>query len=207
MRINFSHATYDEANLRVKNLRACKGNGFLLGGAKFNLRSVMLDTQGPEIRTGSFSGAVKEVECEIGDTLIFTNNASDMKNQTPDGSVKKIWVSYKALAQTVKKDSVILLDDGAIEVIVFDVVQQGINGPEVHGRVCNNGTLGNKKGVNLPGCLITLPAMSDKDREDIRWGVENDIDFIAASFTRKAQDVFEIRDYVSTLMEKVGGHP
>jgi len=93
-----------------------------------------------------------------------------------------------------------LLDDGAIELAVVSK-----KGNEISCRVVNSGTLGNKKGVNMPGTTVALPAMSDKDREDIRWGIKNDIDFIAASFVRKAQDVKDIRSYVATLMNEF--HP
>jgi pyruvate kinase len=92
------------------------------------------------------------------------------------------------------------LDDGAIELQVISVEKGKINCVAL-----NKGTLGNKKGVNIPGESVLLPAMSEKDKLDILWGVKNDIDFIAASFTRKASDIKEIRNYVASLMSKY--HP
>jgi pyruvate kinase len=97
-----------------------------------------------------------------------------------------------------------LLDDGAIEVIV-----EKADGLKLHCRVANSGTLGNKKGVNMPGTKVLLPAISDKDKADLRWGVTNDVDCIAASFIRKASDVTEIRDFLRPIVKDVHGegHP
>lgn len=200
MRLNFSHATYDEANLRMKNLKVCRGvHNYSVGGS-FNLRAVMLDTQGPEIRTGSFADG-KKVQMEIGKMLTLTNDEKVRNNQLID----KIWISYKKLFDQVTKDTQILLDDGAIELRVESKTGLSAEDGEVICRIMNSGALGNKKGVNLPGQTIDLPAMCEKDKEDIRWGVENDIDFIAASFTRKAQDVIDIRNFVTSLMNRY--HP
>ena len=200
MRINFSHATYEEADLRVKNLRLSPGkhDGY---GTIANLRAVLLDTQGPEIRTGMFAD-VKEVDLKIGQTIVLTTNDAIKEKQTID----RVWISYKQLVDTVKVGSVILLDDGAIEV---KVEKKDAAAGEITCTVVNSGALGNKKGVNMPGLSVELPAMSEKDREDIHWGIKNDIDYIAASFTRKASDVQEIKDYVSELMAKYHpkGHP
>jgi pyruvate kinase len=97
----------------------------------------------------------------------------------------------------------LLLDDGAIELSVRSVGGAGPGG-EVECVVVNSGGLGGKKGVNLPGIPVSLPPMSDKDKLDIAWGVRNDIDFIAASFTRKAADVREIREYAASLVQGAG---
>ena len=200
MRINFSHATYDEADLRVKNLRLSPG---LHDGDDrvTNLRAVLLDTQGPEIRTGMFAD-VKEVDLKSGQKVVLSTNDALKDKQTAD----KVWISYKKLMDTVKVGSLILLDDGAIEV---KVESKDAAAGEIVCTVMNSGALGNKKGVNMPGLSVELPAMSEKDKEDIHWGVKNDIDYIAASFTRKASDVQEIKDYVATLMDKYHpkGHP
>ena len=196
MRINFSHATYDEANLRVTNLKKSGGLHLLASQQPFNLRSVMLDTQGPEIRTGSFPEGKEGTNLEAGSTVVLTTDASFRKSQTAE----KVWVSYDQLVDTVKEDTAILLDDGAIELRVTSK-----SGNDVVCRVVNTGSLGNKKGVNLPGVSVALPAMSEKDKQDIIWGIKNDIDYIAASFVRKPSDVTEIKDFVASLMEKY--HP
>ena len=191
MRINFSHATYEEADLRTTNLRKYAS----AKGSNENLNSIMLDTQGPEIRTGSFKD-VKEVVIETGNKITLTIDEHYKTNQ----SANTIWISYDLLSQTVKEGSSILLDDGAIELQVT-TVEKG----KITCVALNKGTLGNKKGVNIPGESVQLPAMSDKDKTDINWGIKNDIDFIAASFTRKASDIKEIRNYVASLMSQY--HP
>eukprot|EP00598_Pedospumella_elongata_P003117 CAMPEP_0184966804 /NCGR_PEP_ID=MMETSP1098-20130426/370_1 /TAXON_ID=89044 /ORGANISM="Spumella elongata, Strain CCAP 955/1" /LENGTH=518 /DNA_ID=CAMNT_0027488147 /DNA_START=100 /DNA_END=1656 /DNA_ORIENTATION=+ len=199
MRINFSHATYEEADLRVGNLKKCFGvnhaDGKLVNG-QANMRAVMLDTQGPEIRTGSFGGSTKEVELFIGQQITLTNDPAVRTNQTAD----RIWISYQKLQSTVTAGSRILLDDGAVEV---EVLSKGTQHGEIVCKVNNQGVLGNKKGVNMPGLAVELPAMCDKDKVDIRWGIQNDIDYIAASFVRKASDVTEIREYTAQLMKEL----
>jgi pyruvate kinase len=125
---------------------------------------------------------------------------------TTDESVRQqqtsshIWISYRKLYDTVPLGSSILLDDGIVE---LKVESKGSNGTEVTCRVMNTGVVGNKKGVNMPGLPVELPAMSDKDKLDIRWGIQNNIDYIAASFVRKASDVTEIRDYCRELIREL----
>lgn len=194
MRINFSHATYEEADLRATNIKLCQGLSMQYRGLATNMRAVMLDTQGPEIRTGSFAGGVKEVQLKTGDKITLTTSAEYQNKQ--DSSL--IWISYDRIHENVKKGTTVLIDDGAIAVEVesVDAAQKKISG-----RVANSGSLGNKKGVNLPGTKVLLPAISDKDKEDLRWGVKNDVDFIAASFIRKAQDIHDIRNFLTPLMQ------
>jgi pyruvate kinase len=200
MRINFSHATYEEADLRIKNLslapglnnRSSKGKESTL----MNVRAVMLDTQGPEIRTGEFPKGTKSVELETGKEITFTLDEAHRFNQTKD----LIWVSYKKLLKTVKEGSIVLLDDGAVQVQITEINEDT---QSIKGIIQNTGMLGNRKGLNLPGLPVDLPAMSEKDKEDIRWGIHNDIDYIAASFVRKAADVVEIRNYVSALVREI----
>ena len=111
MRINFSHATYEEADLRMKNLALSPG----LTSKNFNLRAVMLDTQGPEIRTGSF-GTDGKVELVKGDNVTLTTDESFRHTQTKD----KLWISYPQLMETLSIGSVVLLDDGAVELSVLE---------------------------------------------------------------------------------------
>lgn len=138
MRINFSHATYEEADLRVTNLRKCKSIGQKSFTADDNLRGVMLDTQGPEIRTGSFASGVKEVELTKGNKVVLTTDPNMRNNQSAD----TVWVSYQSLLETVSCGDMILLDDGAIELKVED--KSGAN--SITCTVQNTGVLGNKKG-------------------------------------------------------------
>lgn len=191
MRINFSHATYEEADLRVKNLRKSKG----ITNKDYNLRAIMLDTQGPEIRTGSWDGGARRIELEMGKKILLSTDTANRSIQTKD----KLFITYQDLKNSVTRDSVILLDDGAIELRVEEVKNNG----EIACRIMNNGTLGNKKGVNIPGAKITLPALSEKDKEDLRWGVKNDVDYIAASFIRKVEDIREVKNYLRLLMNEL----
>jgi pyruvate kinase len=180
MRINFSHATYEEADLRTNNLNACReaDRAPVAGsdGVLTNTRGIMLDTQGPEIRTGSFDG-VKEVDLIAGNEVSFmidyvfefphsgslqvilTTDESARKTQT----ASRIWISYNKLGETAKPSSIILLDDGAIQVEVREHLSNG----GLRCKVLNSGTLGNKKGVNMPGLKVKLPAISDKDKTDL----------------------------------------
>jgi pyruvate kinase len=157
MRINFSHATYDEAELRVRN---CILSSSPEGDRGKNLVAFMLDTQGPEIRTGSFPSGTKEVELKRGTVVTLSTDAKYRQQQ----SSERLWISYKQLLDTVRADTIILLDDGAIELRVDTVnLERG----EVTCTVQNTGMLGNKKGVNIPGGEVLLPAMSAKDEQDI----------------------------------------
>eukprot|EP01006_Ploeotia_vitrea_P020758 TRINITY_DN53055_c0_g1_i1.p1 TRINITY_DN53055_c0_g1~~TRINITY_DN53055_c0_g1_i1.p1 ORF type:complete len:579 (-),score=-8.52 TRINITY_DN53055_c0_g1_i1:27-1763(-) len=205
MRINFSHATYEEADLRTTNLRKCVGvhqQGLGSKDAGFNLRAIMLDTQGPEIRTGSFTegidGEMAGVQMELGAIVTVSVNPEWQYKQTTD----TIFCSYTSLATTVAIDDRILLDDGAVELKVTEIHPNG-NKDDIKCSVVNAGVLGNRKGVNLPGATIDLPPMSDKDRADIKWGIQNDVDFIAASFVRKASDIRAIRKYCSQMTKDV----
>jgi pyruvate kinase len=192
MRINFSHATYEEADLRMKNLKTAKGTTQASG----NLRAVMLDTQGPEIRTGSF-GTDGKMDYLIGDVITLTTDPAMRINQTKES----IFITYDKIMETVEPGSVVLLDDGAIE---LKVEKKDEAAGTVRCTVVNSGQLGSRKGVNLPGSKVQLPAMSAKDREDIAWGIKNDIDYIAVSFVRKADDLIQIREYVASLMRENG---
>ena len=194
MRLNFSHASYEEASMRISRLRACRGMV-----AKSNMRAVMLDTQGPEIRTGRISpdeaiegtAAKPTIRLVEGDEVIVTPD----RDSTGGGlcTSNTIWVSYPSLSESVAEGSSILLDDGLIELSVKGVDSASGN---VTCRVENSGMLGERKGVNLPGSSVDLPPLTDKDRADIRYGIENDVDYIAASFVRKGEDVKAIKEYV-----------
>ena len=144
MRINFSHATYEEADLRAANIAKCSSDS---GAQESNIYSVMLDTQGPEIRTGSFDNNIKEVELISGNKVVLSVDPQLRNKQTE----LKIWISYNQLMQSVHPGTSILLDDGAIELLVEKVEMTTL---EVHCKVLNTGTLGNKKGVNIPGTFI-----------------------------------------------------
>ena len=172
-RLNFSHGSHEEHKGRmdlVKKLRE-----------ELNMpTAILLDTKGPEIRTGKFD--VPEVFLEEGQTFTIT-----MKDVI--GDKERCTVSYKGLANDVKPGDTILIDDGLVGLTVKEV-----NNDDIVCEVQNSGIVKNHKGVNVPGVKINLPALTPKDISDIEFGIEQDIDFIAASFVRKASDVLAIRE-------------
>ena len=179
-RMNFSHGSYQEHKKRIdmlKKIREETGRPVAL----------LLDTKGPEIRTGRFKNG--SVTLSAGDS--FTLVHDDIL-----GDERKVSVSYKGLYQDVKKGDRILVDDGLIELEVTEVIDK-----DIHCTVLNGGVLGDTKGINVPGVEINLPSITQQDIDDIRFGIENDVDFIAASFVRKAEDVTEIRK----ILDKYNG--
>ncbi|GMF43480.1 unnamed protein product [Phytophthora fragariaefolia] len=191
MRINFSHAEYDDALQRIKTLRSSRGV-HAESKAKVNLRAVLQDTKGPEIRTGKMLGGHK-ITLEKGKSVVLTTDPQfELK-----GTADKFYVTYPQLAQTVRVGDTVLLADGLIR-LTCTAVGQG----EITCQIDNTEEIGDRKGVNLPGLVLELPALSEKDKRDLDWGVEHDVDFIAASFIRKASDVREIRAFVDECVKK-----
>nr|AIT70013.1 pyruvate kinase [Sargassum thunbergii] len=193
MRINFSHATFEEAEKRLTNLRACKGKDAVASlGEQHNVRGVLLDTQGPEIRTGNLEGNAK-ISLEQGSTIELTTDPAyrDL------GSSSKVFVNYSGLPRAVNVGSPVLVDDGLISLRVTDVRENAV--------MCiveNSATLKSRRGVNLPGAKVDLPALSEKDKIDITYGIENDIDFVASSFVRKGDDVRSIRHFIGEVHKR-----
>jgi len=196
MRINFSHATYEEADMRVTNVRSAQGMHRNVG-YDFNLRSVMLDTKGPEIRTGILAvGGENKITLTEGAEIELTVDEQYKTTSTE----KRLFVTYQNLCQVVKPDNRILLDDGQVELVV-----ESVGSDSVKCRVMNNGRLKSRRGVNIPGIeLPGLPTMTEKDKKDLVWGVENDVDFVAASFVRKGSDVLEIRAFLEQTYQNLG---
>jgi pyruvate kinase len=172
-RLNFSHGSHEEHKRRIDNIKKVR--------EELNMPiGIMLDTKGPEIRLGDFKDGT--IEIEEGD--IFTLTTRDIV-----GDKSIVSVSYVGLPNDIEKESRILIDDGLVELKVLEI----IDGTDIKCIALNNGTLKNHKGVNVPNVKINLPAITKKDIDDILFGIENGIDFIAASFVRKASDVIEIR--------------
>jgi len=171
-RLNFSHGTYSEHQLRINNIRKASQS-------KGKPVAIMLDTRGPEIRTGKLQAG--KIKLHAGQRLILTN-------REVVGNEEEVQVSYHNLPREVEKGATILLSDGIINLMVESTTET-----DIVCKVMNPGELGEKKGVNVPGVRINLPFMSEKDREDILFGIKNKVDFIAASFVRTAEDVLEIR--------------
>lgn len=184
MRLNFSHGDYEEHGRRISNLRA------VIAKTQHNA-AILLDTKGPEIRTSKLAGG-QDVTLEAGQTFTFTTDASVI------GDNQRVAVTYAGLTSDLSVGNRVLVDDGLIAMEVLKITDT-----EIVCHVLNGGDMGENKGVNLPGVSINLPALSEKDKRDLRFGCEQGVDFVAASFIRKRSDVEEIRAY---LHQYGGGH-
>ncbi|MCT4507277.1 MAG: pyruvate kinase [Tepidibacter sp.] len=172
-RLNFSHGNHEEHGQRMDTIKELR--------EELNKPiAILLDTKGPEIRTGKFEDP--EVLLEEGQTFIIT-----MKDIL--GTKERCTVSYKELVNDIVIGDTILIDDGLVGLKV-----QEIKGEEIVCIVENAGIVKNNKGVNVPGVKINLPAITEKDKSDIEFGIKQGIDFIAASFVRKASDVMAIKE-------------
>ena len=179
-RFNFSHGNHEEHLSRLEMLRkARKEVGRPI--------AALLDTKGPEIRTGVLEGGNK-ITLQEGDEITLTT-------EEVVGTKQKIYINYEHLHEDVKPGNVILIDDGLIGLEVLSV-----NGQEIHCKVTNGGELGERKGVNVPNVPIQLPSITEKDIEDIRFGIAEEFDFIAASFVRSADAIRQIR----ALLDEAG---
>lgn len=179
-RLNFSHGDHAEHKGRVDLIKKLRDS---LGLAT----PLLLDTKGPEIRTGKLENG--EIELKEGKSFVLVN-------EEIIGTEEKCYITYKELYKDVKKGSKILINDGLVELEVVNIKNQ-----EIHCVVLNGGVIGNNKGINVPGAEIHLPPLTEQDVKDIKFAIENDFDFIAASFVRKASDVIEIRK----ILEKNNG--
>ncbi|EGO8897551.1 pyruvate kinase [Enterococcus faecalis] len=172
-RLNFSHGDYEEHGARIKNIReAVKITGKRV--------AILLDTKGPEIRTNDMENGA--ITMKIGDSVRISMTEVL-------GTNEKFSITYPELINDVNVGSHILLDDGLIDLEVTDIDRDA---NEIVTVVKNEGVLKNKKGVNVPGVSVNLPGITEKDANDIRFGIGQGIDFIAASFVRRTSDVLEI---------------
>ncbi len=181
-RINFSHGTYESHEVTIK----------LLIQAREALKMpipLILDTKGPEIRIRKFKE--EPVYLEQGKTFILTTDDIE-------GDVTRVSVTYKDLPNDLKKGARVLIDDGLIELVVTNIANK-----EIECRIINSGFLSSSKGVNIPDVYVNLPSLTQKDIEDIKFGIKMGVDYIAASFVRSASDVVKIRQ---VLEENDGMH-
>ncbi|MEK3881737.1 pyruvate kinase [Paenibacillus sp. PL2-23] len=176
-RLNFSHGDFEEHGNRIKNIGLANAE---LGTSV----AILLDTKGPEIRLGKLKE--EPIELVQGDAITLTT-------EEILGDRTRIPVTYSNLPNDLTVGSTVLIDDGLIGLTV-----EAIEGTEIHCRIVNSGPIKSKKGVNVPGVKISLPGITEKDANDIVFGIQQGVDFIAASFVRKASDVLEIRE----LLEK-----
>ncbi|WP_391202527.1 pyruvate kinase [Psychrobacillus sp. L4] len=181
-RLNFSHGNHEEHATRIQRIREVSNKlGKIVG--------ILLDTKGPEIRTHKMEN--DGIELESGQTI-------EISMVEVLGNSSRFSITYEKLIEDVQVGSTILLDDGLIELIVTKI---NTNDGVITTFVQNAGTLKNNKGVNVPGVSVQLPGITEKDSKDILFGIEQGVDFIAASFVRRAKDVLEIRE----LLEKNNG--
>lgn len=176
-RFNFSHGDYEEHKMRLDLLKGIREELDLPIAA-------LLDTKGPEIRTGSLQDG-KKVTLKEGETFVLTSDEII-------GDETKAHITYAGLAKDVTTGNRILIDDGLIELEVVEV-----KGKNIICKILNGGELGEKKGVNVPNVKIKLPALTDKDKLDIQFGIEQGFDFIAASFVRTASAIKEIKEILA----------
>ena len=178
-RLNLSHGSHDEHQKRLDLVRAAakKANKAV---------AILVDLQGPKIRLGKFSSGPHELS--RGDT--FTITTDDIA-----GTKDKVSTTYKGLPGDCKAGDAIMIDDGKVSVQVVQV-----KGNDVITKVIQPGMVSNNKGINLPGVAVSLPALSEKDIADLRWGLKAGVDFIALSFVRNAADIKDIHK----IMDEVG---
>ncbi|GMK46940.1 MULTISPECIES: pyruvate kinase [Paenibacillus] len=172
-RLNFSHGDFEEHGNRIKNI------GIANKELGTNV-AILLDTKGPEIRLGKLKE--EPIELVAGERVALTT-------EEILGDINRVPITYDNLPNDVSVGSTILIDDGLIGLTVEEV-----QGTEIICRINNSGQIKSKKGVNVPGVAISLPGITEKDANDIIFGIEMGIDFVAASFVRKASDVLEIRE-------------
>ena len=175
-RFNFSHGSHEEHKGRLDNLKAIRAE---LGKPV----AALLDTKGPEIRLKEFKNGVEMLEA--GQTFTLTT-------REVEGTKEICSITYKDLPQDVHEGGTIMLDDGLIKLRVTNVTDTDITC-----EVLNSGKIKTKKGVNVPGVHLSMPYLSQRDRDDIIFGVQQGFDFIAASFVRTAQDVYDIRNLLN----------
>ena len=177
-RFNFSHASHEEHKKRFDEFVAVRDRlGFPV--------ATMLDTKGPEVRVRKFREG--SVELKQGQTFFLTSD-------DVEGTAERCSITYAGLPNDVKKGTVILIDDGLIELSV-----ESVHGNDIVCRVLNGGKVSDNKGINVPNVRLSIPFLSERDKSDIKFGVETGFDFIAASFVRSARDILDIREFLASL--------
>ncbi len=181
VRLNFSHGTHEGHKKTIEEFRKVRDELGLPA-------AVLLDTKGPEIRTGNFVNG--EEILENGQTFVLTT-------ENIEGTKERVSVTYKDLPKEVIPGNIVLINDGKIVIKVKETTDTEVRGIVVHG-----GKISNHKGINLPNVKLNMKYISPQDKSDILFGIENDVDYIAASFVRSAKDVMEIKE----LLAENGGN-
>lgn len=179
VRMNFSHGSYEYHQSVIDNAREAEKV------QKGRQIAIALDTKGPEIRTGNTAGDI-DIPISAGTEINITTDevyatACDDKN---------MYVDYKNITKVIEKGRIIYVDDGVLAFDVIDIVDD----KTIRARARNNGKISSKKGVNLPNTDVDLPALSEKDKADLRFGVKNNVDMVFASFIRRGEDIRAIRE-------------
>lgn len=181
IRLNMSHGDYEEQMTRINMIREINEE------LKTHV-GILMDTKGPEVRTGLF---------EKGKVLLKKGNEVTITMDDIEGTSERFTVSYKGLAKDLNPKDIILLDDGYVSVRVKEIKSN-----DIICEVLNTGYLKDRRGVNVPGVTLNFEFMSEKDKSDILWACENDLDYIAASFVRNKEDLDSIYDVINTTENK-----
>jgi len=176
-RLNFSHGTHEEHKTRIDMVKKIR--------EKHDIPvAILLDTKGPEIRTGIFKNEIE---------MLNQGQEFRLIAEEVQGDASRCSTSYKNLYQDVHPGVAVLVNDGAVEMVVTN-----IEGTDVVCKVLNTGKIGSQKGMHVCGVTLRIPSITTKDVEDIIFGIQNDVDFIAASFVRKAGDIISIREVLDS---------
>ncbi|MFT3921623.1 MAG: pyruvate kinase [Myxococcales bacterium] len=180
-RLNMSHGSHKSALMIVRRIQS-------LNRSLNHPVSILLDTMGPEIRTGELK---TNIDLKVGEIFSFTV----LTNENPEE--KSVHVNYQDMVKDLKVGSKVTVDNGLINLEVLDITEG-----RLRCKVLDGGTLGSRKHINLPGVRVNLPSITEKDKKDIEFAVDNDLDFIALSFVRSPQDVLDARE----IVQSKGGH-
>lgn len=174
-RLNFSHGSHNDHQKVIDTMRR-------LNKEKGATMCILQDLQGPKIRTG---------EVENGSVYLQSGNEISITTEEVTGNAERIYTTYHAMVGDVKKDDIILVDDGKIQLKVIET-----NTTDVRCKIIHGGELKSKKGINLPNTALSTPSLTEKDKEDLRFGIANDVDWIALSFVRTANDIKGVKEVI-----------
>ncbi|MGL4949520.1 MAG: pyruvate kinase [Anaeroplasmataceae bacterium] len=175
-RLNFSHGTHEEQKVRIDNVKKAREElGYQI--------PILLDTKGPEIRIKNFKD--KSIILKEGQKFILSSDSKTIGDESTVG------LSYPNLAKYVKKGNKILIDDGKIEMEVLELSKE-----DVVCKVLNGGKVSNHKSINIPNVIVNMEYLSEVDKKDIIFGISQDVDYIAASFIRRKQDIIDLRNFL-----------
>jgi pyruvate kinase len=182
-RLNFSHGSHEDKKTIIDHIRR------IVKTEPYNI-AILGDLQGPKLRVGDIEGG--KIELIPGNDIIFTT-------EKIVGTIERVYVSYPSLCADVKADERIFIDDGKMEVKVKEI----LNDKEIKVTVVLGGTLLPKKGVNLPDTALSMPSLTEKDRADLEFIIEQDLDWVALSFVRKAIDITELKEIINARNSKI----